>query len=69
MTEKESKFLYDIVNPINLIEDFTENTKSFKEYENNFKTKSAVERHLAIIGEAVNKFLKISKDYSFKNGL
>ena len=33
------------------------------------KTKSAVERHLGIIGEAVNKFLKESKSNDLKHGI
>ncbi len=61
MTEKEKKFLSDISNSIELIENFTKDIKSFTEYEKDLKTKGAVERHLGIIGEAVNKFLKESK--------
>jgi uncharacterized protein with HEPN domain len=33
------------------------------------KTKGAVERHIAIIGEAVNQFLKESPDNSFENAV
>jgi uncharacterized protein with HEPN domain len=60
MTEKEKKFLSDIINSVNLIEDFTRNINSFVEYQKDLKTKGAVERHLGIIGEAVNKYLKES---------
>ncbi len=60
MTEKEKKFLSDISNSIELIETFTKDLKSFAEYQKDLKTKGAVERHLGIIGEAVNKFLKES---------
>lgn len=60
MTEKEKKFLSDVYNSIELIENFTQDLKSFAEYQKDLKTKGAVERHLAIIGEAVNKFLKES---------
>jgi uncharacterized protein with HEPN domain len=67
MTEKEKKFLSDISNSIELIEDFTRGLKSFAEYQKDLKTKGAVERHLAIIGEAVNKFLKESKTNDLKN--
>ena len=49
MTEKEKKFLSDILNSIELIENFTKDLKSFAEYEKEFKTKGAVERHLGII--------------------
>lgn len=67
MTEKEKKFLSDIINSIELIENFTKDLKSFAEYEKDLKTKGAVERHLGIIGEAVNRFLKESKTNDLKN--
>ena len=67
MTEKEKKFLSDITYSIGLIENFTKEIKSFAEYEKDLKTKGAVERHLSIIGEAVNKFLKESNSNELKN--
>lgn len=60
MTDKERKYLSDILNSIDHIFLFTKELKSFEEYRSNFLIKSAVERHLAIIGEAINKFLKES---------
>ena len=60
MTEKEKKFLSDIINSIELIESFLIGINSFDQYAKDQKTKGAVERHLGIIGEAVNKFLKES---------
>jgi uncharacterized protein with HEPN domain len=67
MTEKEKKFLSDIINSIELIENFTKDLKSFTDYQKDLKTKGAVERHLGIIGEAVNKFLKESSTNDLKN--
>ena len=67
MTEKEKKFLSDISNSIELIENFTIDLRSFGEYEKDLKTKVAVERHLGIIGEAVNKFLKESVTNDLKS--
>jgi uncharacterized protein with HEPN domain len=67
MTEKEKKFMSDIINSIELIENFTQDLKSFTEYETDLKTKGAVERHLGIVGEAVNKFLKESETNELKN--
>lgn len=67
MTEKEKKFLSDISNSIELIENFTKDLKSFSEYQKDLKTKGAVERHLGIIGEAVNKFLKEPTTNDLKN--
>jgi uncharacterized protein with HEPN domain len=62
MTDKERKYLSDILNSIDHIFSFTKELKSFEDYNNNFLIKSAVERHLAIVGEAINKFLKESKN-------
>jgi uncharacterized protein with HEPN domain len=56
MTEKDLKYLSDIVLAINLIEDFTKDILNYKDYVTDLKTQSAVERQLGIIGEAVNKF-------------
>ncbi len=67
MTEKEKKFLSDVIYSIELIERFTKDTKSFSDYQNDLKTKGAVERHLGIIGEAVNKFQKESPENGLKN--
>ena len=67
MTEKEKKFLSDISNSIELIESFTKDLKSFTDYQRDLKTKGAVERHLGITGEAVNKFLKESEKNDLKN--
>ena len=67
MTERERKFLSDILNSIELIEVFTKELTSFPEFQKDLKTKGAVERHLGIIGEAVNRFLKESKTNDLKN--
>nr|WP_287493456.1 HepT-like ribonuclease domain-containing protein [Candidatus Brachybacter algidus] len=54
MKEKSLKYLSDILIAIDLIEDFTDGILEFYEYETDFKTQSAVERQLGIIGEALN---------------
>ncbi|MEX0719605.1 MAG: HepT-like ribonuclease domain-containing protein [Balneolaceae bacterium] len=46
---------------IELIESFSKSTPTFELYSEDLKTQSAVERQLGIIGEAVNKFSKISE--------
>lgn len=58
MTEKAKKYLADILNAIELVEDFSKEITDFFEYQKDLKTKSAVERQLGIIGEAVNQFKK-----------
>jgi uncharacterized protein with HEPN domain len=67
MTEKDRKYLSDILNSIDLIEKFTNGLTSFDVYSKDLKTKGAVERHLGIIGEAVNKFLKESTGNKIEN--
>ena len=59
----------DISNSIELIDTFTKDLKSFADYQKDLKTKGAVERHLGIIGETVNKFLKESERNDLKNAL
>jgi len=56
MTEHAKKLLTDILNAINLIETFIADTPTFDLYVSDNKTKSAVERQLGIIGEAIAKF-------------
>ncbi len=62
MTDRERKYLSDILTSINHILTFTSELNSFEQYKKNFMVKGAVERHLAIIGEATNKFLKVSQE-------
>ena len=66
MTDQEKKYLSDILRAIELIEDFINPIEGFDAYTKDFKTQSAVERQLGIIGEVVNKFDKIS-EYQITN--
>ncbi len=59
MTDQGKKFLSDIVNAIELIDEFTTSITDFNDYLDDAKTQSAVERQLGIIGEAVNQFDKL----------
>lgn len=56
MTESQLKYLSDIVYSIGLIEQFMLDVTSYEQFQSDLKTRSAVERQLVIIGEAVNKF-------------
>jgi uncharacterized protein with HEPN domain len=67
MTEKGLKYLSDIIQAIDLIEDFTKSISSYSDYVNDLKTQSAVERQLGIIGEAVNKFEILHPELSLEN--
>jgi len=60
MTERSRKYLSDILIAVGLIEEFISDISSFNDYQNDNKTRSAVERQLVIIGEAVNHFRKES---------
>lgn len=52
-------WLYDILSSINEIESyFVETPKLFEVYQNDLKTKRAVERNIEIIGEAMSRILK-----------
>lgn len=52
-------WLYDILNAIVEIESFFNgNTKDFEKYQDDLRTKRAVERNIEIIGEALSRILK-----------
>lgn len=65
--EKSKKYLSDILIAIELIEEFTDEIKDFAQYDNDRKTQSAVERQLAIIGEALNHYRKTEPNIKIKN--
>jgi uncharacterized protein with HEPN domain len=67
MTEKAQKYLYDILNAIELIELFSEGVDHFNAYRADLKTKSAIERQVAIIGEAVTHFKKQETEVVLSN--
>jgi uncharacterized protein with HEPN domain len=67
MTEKAQKYLYDILNAIELIELFSQGIDHFNAYRADLKTKSAIERQVAIIGEAVTHFKKQETEVVLSN--
>ena len=64
MNDKVNKLLVDILEAIDNIDNFVSYPRMFTGYQDDTKTKSAVERQLGIIGEAVNKILKINPQIS-----
>lgn len=61
-------WLYDILSSINEIESYFINLpKEFKVYENDLRTKRAVERNIEIIGEAMNRILKEDSEIIISN--
>jgi len=67
MELQSKKYLDDVLNAIELIEEFMIEINSFAEYSNDLKTQSAVERQLGIIGEAVNQYDKLNPTSFLKN--
>jgi len=61
-------WLYDILNVINEIESFfADRPKNFNTYENDLRTKRAIERDVEIIGEAMNRILIKDKTVKLSN--
>jgi uncharacterized protein with HEPN domain len=65
MDDAVKTWLYDIFNAINEIDSFFEGKpKRFIEYQQDIRTKRAVERNMEIIGEAMNRILKHQPEIS-----
>lgn len=60
MMLEEKKLLIDIMQAILSVDEHLERHRNFSEYRANKTKRRAVERELEIIGEAVNKLLKIN---------
>ena len=67
MTEKARKYLTDILLAIELIEGSVQKIDSYAKYQKDAKTKSAVERQLGIIGEAVNQLRKAETSFELSH--
>ena len=63
MERKVKKCLQDILDAVNLVEDFIGERKDFNKYKQNLMLKKAVEREFEIIGEALNRIKKIDKGF------
>jgi uncharacterized protein with HEPN domain len=61
-------WLYDILNAINEIESFfSDQPKEFVAYQNDLKTRRAVERNIEIIGEAMSRILQSNENIELTN--
>ena len=59
MDRNVKTWLYDVLSSINEIESyFVTSPRSFELFQNDLKTKRAVERNIEIIGEAMSRILK-----------
>ncbi len=67
MDNKIKKLLYDILTSINKIDDYIGKNKNFNSYNSNPMLQDAVERNIEIIGEAMNKVLKLNTKLNISN--
>lgn len=61
--EEIKTWLSDINQAINEIKSFLPEKKNFFNFQKDIKTKRAIERNIEIIGEAMNRILKVQPDY------
>ncbi len=59
---------YNILTAIQEIELFLEDIQDFINFKADIKTKRAIERNLEIIGEAMNRILRMDDTVEFKDG-
>lgn len=67
MDSNAKTWLIDIHQSIDEIFDFLGENRDFIAYQNDLKTKKAVERNLEIIGEAVNRLIKTDVNFPIEN--
>ncbi len=67
MEIKVYKYLFDITDSIEIIENHLLRISSLTEYTNDLKTIDAVERRSSIIGEALNKAVKLNTQLEITN--
>jgi len=68
MDEMIKTWLYDILNAIDEIESFfVGSQKNFTAYQQDIRTKRAIERNIEIIGEATNRILKYNENIVISN--
>lgn len=67
MPEEVKVWLNDILRAIDEINSFLPDPRVFVEFQKDIKTKRAVERNIEIIGEAMNRVLKLSPDISISD--
>jgi len=64
ITREQWKLLADIKDAIEAIDQHLEQKRDFTEYEKSRTKRSAVERELEIVGEAVHRLLKTNPNFS-----
>jgi len=67
MKREVKKYLFDIKNSINSIHEYLDGKHDFFEFQNNKLLRRGIEREIEIIGEAMNKILKLDDNIEIKN--
>ncbi len=67
MQEEIKVWLSDILNAIEEINSFLPSERIFADFQEDLKTKRAVERNIGIIGEAMNRILKASPEITISH--
>ena len=67
MKHEINKYLFDVLTSINSINEFLGDNRDFKEYLKNKLLRRGIEREIEIIGEALNKALKIDPSLKIEN--
>ena len=67
MDDHLRKWLYDILEAINSIDEYIGKNRIFKDYEENKQLRRSIEREVEIIGEAVNRIKKRNPELEIKN--
>ena len=67
MKREIRKHLYDIKTSIDSINEYLGEQRNFFEYQNNKLLRRGIEREIEIIGEAMNRALKLDPDLDIKN--
>ncbi len=62
MQLEANKYLFDIQISVDSIFEYISNCRTLEQYQNNKLIRRAVERELEIIGEAMNKLLKLNPE-------
>ncbi|MBN2806726.1 MAG: DUF86 domain-containing protein [Prolixibacteraceae bacterium] len=67
MKREIRKHLYDINTSIDSIYEYLGEQRNFFEYQNNKLLRRGIEREIEIIGEAMNRVLKLNPDINIRN--
>lgn len=67
MNREIKKYLYDILTSIDSINEYLGDKRDFFEYQKNKLLRRGIERELEIIGEAMNRALRLNPDLKIEN--